>query len=62
MGKAFITTLVWAAIVFVLMALINYFIGTESWVMNTWNWVFPSAVGYFLGYCRAKNTSGEPNS
>ena len=37
MGKAFITTLVWAAIVFVLMALICYFIGIESWFMHTWN-------------------------
>lgn len=59
MGKAFINTLVWAAIVFVLMALINYFMGIESWFMNTLNWVFPSALGYFLGYCRAKNIIKE---
>jgi len=59
MGKAFITTLVWAAIVFVLMALICYFIRIESWFMHTWNCFFQSALGYFLGYCRAKNIIKE---
>lgn len=54
MGKQILATLVWTIISFVLLAAIKYFIGVDGWLMETLNWVVPSAVGYFLGYGQAR--------
>ena len=54
MGKQILTTLGWTVIVFVLLAGGEYFTGVDGWLMETLNWVIPSAVGYFLGYGQAR--------
>lgn len=54
MGEQISTTLVWAVILFVLLAALKYFTGVDGWLMETLNWVIPSAVGYFLGYGQAR--------
>lgn len=54
MGKQILRTLEWTVIVFVLLAGVKYFTGVDGWLMETLNWVIPSAVGYFLGYGQAR--------
>ena len=54
MGRQIVTTIGWATILFVLLAVIKYFTGVDGWLMETLNWVIPSAVGYFLGYGQAR--------
>ncbi len=54
MGKQILATIVWAVITFIILAAVKYFTKVDSWLMNTLNWVVPSAVGYFLGYGQAR--------
>ena len=54
MDKQTLTTLSWATILFILLAAVKYFEGVDDWLMETLNWVIPSAVGYFLGYGQAR--------
>ena len=54
MGKQILTTLRWTVILFVLLAALKYFTGVDGWLMETLDWVIPSAVGYFLGYGQAR--------
>ncbi len=55
MGKQILTTLGWTVILFVILAALKYFKGVDGWLMETLNWVIPSAVGYFLGYGQARS-------
>ena len=50
MRKAILTTICWAAIFFVILALANYLKGAEDWLIETLAWVIPGFVGYFIGY------------
>lgn len=54
MGKQILTTLGWTVIFFVLLAGMKYSTGVDGWLMETLNWIIPSAVGYFLGYGQAR--------
>lgn len=54
MGKQILTTLGWTVIFFVLLPGMKYSTGVDGWLMETLNWVIPSAVGYFLGYGQAR--------
>ena len=54
MGKQILTTLGWTVILFVILAALKYFTGVDGWLMETLNWVIPSAVGYFFGYWQAR--------
>ena len=54
MGEQILTTLGWTVILFVILAALKYFTGVDGWLMETLNWVIPSAVGYFLGYGQAR--------
>ena len=50
MDRCILSSICWTVILFVILAAIKYFMGVNGWLMETLNWVIPSAVGYFLGY------------
>jgi hypothetical protein len=42
----------YAAILFIILALVKYARGMEDWLEQAIEWTVPSAVGYFLGSCQ----------
>ena len=59
MGKCILYTVVFTVTLFVIFAAQRYFTGDEDWLIETLEWVIPSAVGYFLGYWQAHRDKNQ---
>ena len=54
MGKAFMRTILYAVVSFIIIAIIKHSAEVEDYVEQTLNWVVPLAMGYFFGHLQGQ--------